>query len=121
MRLLDHEMKQRGTLALILLALACRGSDERPPPPESQADIDLDDLIRYDTTSADARDVYATGACTDGETRECRVYLPSHNDVQPCFVGEQTCAASRWGECGSGTVVDANDDDAEIDPGDLPQ
>jgi hypothetical protein len=64
--------------------------------------------------------VFATGACTDGSTRECRVYLPSHNGVQPCFVGEQTCVASRWGDCESGTLVDANDDDAEIAPEDLP-
>jgi len=117
-----HIVKHVGaTATLVLLALACDSSEERPPPAESEANIDLADLVRYDTTAADERDVYATGACTDGATRECRVYLPSHNDVQPCFIGEQTCADSRWGECESGVVVDANADDAEIDPDDLPE
>ncbi|HTV20451.1 MAG TPA: hypothetical protein VMG12_17325 [Polyangiaceae bacterium] len=115
-------MKHTATLAAcVLLALACQRSEDRPAPAGSEADVDLTDLIQYEPTAADARDVYATGACTDGETRACRVYLPSHNDVQPCFVGEQTCASSRWGECESGSVVDANDDDAELDPSDLPE
>jgi hypothetical protein len=104
----------------VLLALACQGSPERPPPSTSEADIDLTDLVRYDTTTADVRDVYASGVCADGATRDCRVYLPKHNDVQPCFVGEQTCVGSQWAECVSGVLVDANADDVEIDPGDLP-
>jgi hypothetical protein len=107
-------------LALVLLALACDSSPERPPPSTSEADIALTDLIRYDTTTADARDVYASGACAEGATRECRVYLPSHNEVQPCFVGEQVCTGSAWGTCESGMLVDANDDDTELAPDDLP-
>jgi hypothetical protein len=114
----------RGSPALLLgalLAFACDTSNDRPPPPTSETEIDLTDLVQYDTTTADARDVYASGACEDGATRECRVYLPSHNDVQPCFVGQQLCVDSSWGECGSGVVVDANDDDAELAPEDLPR
>ena len=107
--------------AFVLLALACQRSEDRPPPSSSEADIDITDLIQYDTGSADARDVYATGACTDAATRACRIYLPSHNDVQPCFVGEQTCVGARWGECESGVLVDANDEDTELDPDDLPE
>jgi hypothetical protein len=103
------------------LALGCDTSAERPPPTTSEADIDLNDLIHYDTKTADARDVYAAGECVDGATRECRIYLPSHNDVQPCFVGEQLCAGARWGECESGVLVDANDDDTELTPADLPK
>lgn len=117
-----HNVKHAEALAVFaLLAVACERSEARPAPPESEADIDLTDLIQYEPTSADTRDVYATGSCTDGETRACRVYLPSHNDVQPCFVGEQTCTSARWGECVSGTVVDANADDTELDPDDLPE
>lgn len=114
-------VKQVGAFAaLVLLAGACQRSEDRPPPSGSEADIDLTDLIQYDTSSADARDVFATGACTDGASRECRIYLPSHNDVQPCFVGEQTCVSASWGECQSGVLVDANDDDAELEPDELP-
>lgn len=106
--------------ALLLLALACGGSPERPPPSESDTDISLTDLYEYDRMAADGRDVYASGACVDGATRVCRVYLPSHNDVQPCFVGEQLCGGGQWGECESGVLVDANADDAELDPETLP-
>jgi hypothetical protein len=117
-----YDMKHTGALAaFVLLALACQRSEDRPAPAESEADIDLTDLVQYEPTAADARDVYATGACSDGATRACRIYLPSHNDVQPCFVGEQACVGSRWGECESGVLVDANDEDTELDPADLPE
>jgi hypothetical protein len=106
--------------AALLLVLGCGGSPERPPPSESNSDIALTDLYEYDRTAADRRDVYASGACVDGAVRVCRVYLPSHNDVQPCFVGEQLCGGGQWGECESGVLVDANADDAELDPETLP-
>jgi hypothetical protein len=119
----DHPKARRRVAypLVVLLALACNGSPERPPPSPPESDTALSDLVHYDTSTADARDVFATGACVDGATRDCRVYLPSHNDVQPCFVGEQACASSQWGECQSGMLVDANDADAELDPDDLPQ
>jgi hypothetical protein len=110
----------RAVFAAALVLVACGGQDERPPPPESNANIDLADLIRYDTSTADGRDVFASGACEDGAVQECRVYLPSHNGVQPCFVGEQICAGDAWGQCESGSLVDANADDAELDPDTLP-
>jgi hypothetical protein len=117
-----YNLKHSGVFAaLAQLAFACQRSEDRPPPSGSEADIDITDLIQYDATSADTRDVYATGACTDGATRACRIYLPSHNDVQPCFVGEQACVGARWGECESGTLVDANDEDSELDPDELPE
>lgn len=77
--------------------------------------MELTDLSQYDASTADARDLVATGGCTEGERKTCRVYLPSHNGVQPCFVGEQLCTGSIWGNCGSAVLVDANDGDAELD------
>jgi hypothetical protein len=108
-----------GVLFVSLACAACGGND-RPPPPKSDGDIDLADLIRYDASSADARDVFASGRCEDGAMQECRIYLPSHNGVQPCFVGQQICGGAEWGECESGSLVDANADDAELDPDELP-
>jgi hypothetical protein len=114
--LFHHETVRRGGVLLLLLcASACGGSPDRPPPAPSD-NLDLTDLLQYDASSGDSRDVYATGVCEDGATRVCRVYLPSHNDVQPCFVGAQACLGSRWGECESGSVVDANAGYAELDP-----
>jgi hypothetical protein len=114
----------RGRAAFVLgalLAFACDTSNDRPPPAPSETEIALTDLVQYDTRTADARDVYASGACADGASRECRVYLPKHNDVQPCFVGQQLCVASTWTECESGVLVDANDGDSELAPEDLPE
>jgi hypothetical protein len=119
---MGYIVKHTGALAAsVLLALACQRAEDRPAPPESEADLDLTDLLQYEPASADTRDVYATGACTDGATRTCRIYLPSHNDVQPCFVGVQACVGSRWGDCESGVLVDANDEDTELDPDALPE
>lgn len=103
-----------GALCCVLSVAACDDSEQRPP--SAASDINLSDLIGPDASTADVRNVFATGTCEDGAKRECRIYLPSHNDVQPCFVGEQTCVGTRWGECGSGSLVDANDGDAELDP-----
>lgn len=119
---IDHRKARRWAARPLfsLLALACSGSPDRPPPASSNTGIELTDLVQYDTMTADVRDVYATGGCRDGAQRECRVYLPSHNDVQPCYVGQQACVGSQWGECESGQLVDVNADDAELDPSDLP-
>jgi len=108
-------------LAALFVSLgiaACDGQD-RPPPPPSE-DIDLDDVVNYDSSTADSRDIFASGSCEDGAVQECRIYLPAHNGVQPCFVGEQVCSGTAWGECESGTLVDANADDAELDPDTVP-
>jgi hypothetical protein len=90
----------------------CGAPDERPPPSD---DVEPIELSRYDASTADTRDVVATGGCAEGERKTCRVYLPSHNGVQPCFVGEQLCTSSVWGDCGSAVLVDANDNDAELE------
>lgn len=95
-----------------LVAAACGSSDERPPPSPSESDF----TVPNTGNTGDARDVFARGSCTDGDTKACRIYLPAHNDVQPCFVGEQSCAEGRWSDCGKAALVDANADDSNIDP-----
>jgi hypothetical protein len=102
---------------LALLAGACGSSDERPAPPPSAEDVPVNDLSQYDKSTADARDVYAAGHCTDGSTKVCRVYLAAHDGIQPCFVGEQTCVGARWGNCEDAVLVDANSNDTRITPG----
>lgn len=106
--------------AFVSFALGACGGSGRPPPAQSDEDIDLADLVRYDASAADSRDIFASGACDEGAEQECRIYLPSHNGVQPCFVGRQVCGGAEWGECESGTLVDANASDAELDPEALP-
>jgi len=98
-----------------LLASACGGGDDRPPPP-AEADFQTPDLTNYDSTTADARDVFANGECETGATQTCRIYLASHDGIQPCFVGMQQCVDTHWGICDDAVLVDANADDAELDP-----
>lgn len=97
-----------------LVLAACGSSDGRPPPSQSESDFTVPP--RTDGATGDARDVFASGSCSDGETKTCRIYLPAHNNVQPCFVGEQACEDGAWGDCGKAALVDANADDTSIDP-----
>jgi hypothetical protein len=50
------------------------------------------------TPAAPSNDV-ATGACTSGDARECKVMLGLHGDVVNCFVGIQFCDGGNWGPC----------------------
>jgi hypothetical protein len=96
----------------VLLGVACGApEDERPPPPSSGGGTELDG---YDPSTGDDRDQVAAGTCENGDTQGCRVYLPEHNGVQPCFVGTQTCLDSAWSSCGDAVLVDANADDTEL-------
>ena len=104
---------------LALLGAGCAGDDHPPPAPASAdgtgARLDSN-LHNYDPGSADERDAVAGGSCTPGSTQPCRVYLPAHDGIQPCFVGEQRCVDSHWSECADALLVDANKDDSAIDP-----
>jgi hypothetical protein len=105
---------------LAVLGTGC-GGDDHPPPAPAPADgtgarLDNSNLRNYDSSTADERDAVAGGSCTPGSSQECRVYLPAHDGLQPCFVGEQRCVDSHWGECADALLVDANNDDAAIDP-----
>jgi hypothetical protein len=102
-------------LAFAISIVACSSSDRRPPPADPQNDIDLTDLTQYDRSTGDSRDIFQYGGCNVGETQQCRIYLPSHNDIQPCFVGEQQCTDGEWGQCGNAVLVDADNEDAELD------
>ena len=99
-----------------LLASACGSGHDRPPPAPSEADLETPDLTNYDSTTADARDVFADGECENGATQACRIYLPSHDGIQPCFVGKQACVDTHWGVCDDAVLVDANAGDAQLDP-----
>jgi len=51
-----------------------------------------------------------------GATQACRIYLPSHDGVQPCFVGQQACKDAAWSECDNAALVDANNGDTPLQP-----
>ena len=103
------------TLAFLGSAGCGSPEDDHPPPPASAADLLASHVTNYDPSTADSRDRFALGSCEEGTTQSCRVYLPEHNGVQPCFVGTQTCSASAWSTCGNAVLVDANANDSVID------
>ena len=112
---------QKTSLTLLLagvMSAACGSEGDRPPPAAS--DSELTDLSNYDSSTADARDVWAEGGCENGATQECRVYLPAHDGIQPCFVGVQQCRNGQWGLCDEAELVDANSGDTTLDPSTTP-
>jgi len=114
-----HLLSVRFGCAIALLGLlgsACGSGHDRPPPAPAEADFEAPDLTNYDSTTADARDVFADGECEQGATQTCRIYLPSHDGIQPCFVGMQACVDTHWGICDDAVLVDANAGDAQLDP-----
>jgi hypothetical protein len=104
--------------SLLLGALACGAGNDRPPPAPAEENPSSNDLNNYDSSTADSRDTVAQGVCEDGAKQTCRVYLPAHDGIQPCFVGEQTCTGEQWGACEDAVLVDANAGDATLDPDD---
>lgn len=103
-------------------ALGCGGDPSRPAAtdltgqqPQGRAEGVIPSELGV-SSAADARNVVATGACADSSTIECRVYLPSYNGVQPCYVGEQHCTEATWGPCQGARLVDANRQDAPLTP-----
>jgi hypothetical protein len=104
-----------------IASAACGATDDHPPPAPASANgsehLNNSRLLDYDAATADSRDSVADGTCAVGTTRECRVYLPAHDGIQPCFVGEQRCVENHWSLCDDALLVDANQDDTAIDPG----
>jgi hypothetical protein len=90
--------------ALLMFAFCgCSGSgaDEPygpPPVGEEQIKVAMPALAG----AADAADAgAASGTCTTGDARECKVTLASHGNVANCFVGVQICDNDAWGPCES--------------------
>lgn len=114
--LLVLNIHETSLLLLGLLCAACGSGGGRPPPAQSESG--LPDLSNYDSSTGDSRDVWARGGCELGTSQECRVYLPAHDGIQPCFVGVQKCLEGEWGLCDEAELVDANAGDSALDPDD---
>lgn len=87
------------TLAALLLAArffpACGGSDRAHLPEGSSSTLKPAPRV----TNRSAGDDVATGACDEGTSRDCRVWLPTSGGVKHCFVGTQVCVEGTWSGC----------------------
>jgi hypothetical protein len=106
----------RGVAAVVLLC-ACGSSDGHAGLAPASEDLPAADLTHYDSSKADARDVFSSGTCVEGATKPCRIYLTPHEGIQPCFVGQQTCVHAAWSHCDDAVLVDANQNDSAIGSG----
>lgn len=91
-------------------------ADLAPQQPQPQRQDQTETSAPDNPSTATARNVVALGSCVDSSVVECRLYLPSYNGVQPCYVGEQHCVEATWGPCQGVQLVDANREDAPIPP-----
>jgi hypothetical protein len=78
--------------AVMPLATGCAVDSEDPPP----ATTHIPDQKKDDATNmTENQDDVVTGACDDGEIRDCKIQINENN----CFVGEQVCDGGVWGDC----------------------
>ena len=83
-------------LAVQALATACGSGNATLPgaPPEAPLDSNVPKPL------PDAGYVHPVGSpCTEAEVKTCKVLLPAHGPIRPCFVGVQICTEGKWGPC----------------------
>ncbi len=91
---------------LLLLGLPACGPAERPSP---AAELEADAIVAEapdaaadsdDATPDATPDATVLAECVEGSQRSCKRTLPSHGQVNNCFVGVETCTNGEWGPCG---------------------
>lgn len=77
-----------------LMLAACSGAPDRAPPPESQ------EIASDADPELDPGEKPAPSKCETGDTRSCKVQLPTHDNIETCYVGVNLCVDGVWSECG---------------------
>lgn len=83
--------------ALVAGAIGCGGGDEAPAgaPPE----VPLKDAGRPPPLPDSGYVQPVGGSCAEADMKDCKVLLPAHGSIHPCFVGVQICIDGKWSEC----------------------
>jgi hypothetical protein len=81
------------SVALFGLLSACAGAPDGAAPPPSGDEP----ALTRDYSTAHGESV--TGSCEPEQTKSCSYYLPEHNGVRPCILGQQYCEDGVWGPC----------------------
>jgi len=84
-------------VALLAGVVGCGGGDEGPrgapvetPIPDSGRPKPLPDSGYMQPVGA---------PCVEGDMKPCKVLLPAHGSIHPCFVGVQICTDGKWSQC----------------------
>jgi hypothetical protein len=90
------------TIVALLTLCACGGESDRYSPA-----IAGDEPVKIAAPAAviTGDGGAASGTCTTGDARECKVMLAQHGNVVNCFVGMQVCEDEAWGPCQSPPVL----------------
>ncbi len=85
-----------GCLALVGGAAGCGSGDQAPPGPPLEAPTDSGP----NRQNGDSSYMLPVGSpCTEGTMKACKVLLPAHGSIHPCFVGVQICSGGAFGPC----------------------
>lgn len=90
-----------GGLALLSIATlaGCGSDDEQHSPAAGAGEEPL--RMPAPVSAAQGEAGAASGTCTSGVVRECKIMLAPHDGVVNCFVGVQLCRDEAWGSCQS--------------------
>lgn len=86
--------------AMVLVA-ACGGGDgpaPLAPPPPPPSDSGPPTRVYGDGGGAKLQQVGSS--CVEPDIKDCKVLLPAHGSIHPCFIGVQICVGGKWGPCG---------------------
>ncbi len=99
-------MRLEAAIVLLLLGLpACGPAAERPAPMAGEeGDAERDALGAAVPDASPGPDdagpeASSPAVCVEGSQRGCKITLPSHGQVNNCFVGVETCTDGQWGPC----------------------
>ena len=82
--------------ALLAGAVGCGGGDEAPPGAPTEVPVDSGPPMWLPDTGYIEP---VGGSCEEAEMKPCKVLLPAHGSIHPCFIGVQICTDGKWSEC----------------------
>jgi hypothetical protein len=83
--------------ALVAGAIGCGGGDESPAGALPEVPVPDAGPVR---PLPDSGYIQPVGApCAEADMKECKVLLPAHGSIHPCFVGVQICIKGKWSDC----------------------
>jgi hypothetical protein len=83
--------------ALVAGVIGCGGGDEAPPM--APLEVPILDSGRPKPLPDSGYSQPVGGSCVEADMKPCKVLLPAHGNIHPCFVGVQICTDGKWSAC----------------------